>query len=228
MSWSMSGHDRRHWKAPSSTDHYLRAISRVWLDWRWWEHGRQNGTLRVLVGSPILFFLDVTLRPWFEGQKEERRFVCTVSRFLSGHCYVRSLVRSDVSECAGDYATVDHLIWHCERFWLERHRLIDALAALNVSIGIPFRDLFALKKWCAMKCCLDFLEIKLLWFDPFPIFEGLEMYSLGPWMASISGLIRFYFFVKIKKIKENWSIMRKDSHKTLFTQKFSKVHKGVQ
>jgi hypothetical protein len=23
-------------------------------------------------------FSDMTLRPWFEGQKEERRFVCTV------------------------------------------------------------------------------------------------------------------------------------------------------
>jgi hypothetical protein len=32
------------------------------------------------------------------------------------------------------------LIWHCERFRLERHRLIDALAAPNVSIGIPIRD----------------------------------------------------------------------------------------
>jgi hypothetical protein len=35
-------------------------------------------------------FPDVTLRPWFEGQKEERRFACTVSRVLSGHCSCRS------------------------------------------------------------------------------------------------------------------------------------------
>jgi ribonuclease HI len=34
-------------------------------------------------------FPDVTHRPWFEGQKEDRRFVCTVSRVLSGHCFVR-------------------------------------------------------------------------------------------------------------------------------------------
>jgi hypothetical protein len=40
-----------------------------------------------------------------------------------------------VCVCVGDYETVDHLIWHCERFRLERHRLIDALALLNVSIG---------------------------------------------------------------------------------------------
>jgi hypothetical protein len=32
----------------------------------------------------------VTLRPWVEDQKEKRRFVCTVSRVLSGHYYVRS------------------------------------------------------------------------------------------------------------------------------------------
>jgi hypothetical protein len=30
-------------------------------------------------------FPNVTLRPWFEGQKEKRSFVCTVSRVLSGH-----------------------------------------------------------------------------------------------------------------------------------------------
>jgi hypothetical protein len=52
--------------------------------------------------------------------------------------------------CAGDYEIVDHLIWHCERFRFERQPLIDALAALNVSIGIPIRDLCALKKWCAV------------------------------------------------------------------------------
>jgi hypothetical protein len=35
-------------------------------------------------------FPDVTLRPWFEGQKEESKFECTGSRVLSGHCSVRS------------------------------------------------------------------------------------------------------------------------------------------
>jgi hypothetical protein len=30
-------------------------------------------------------FPNVTLWPWFEGQKEKRSFVCTVSRVLSGH-----------------------------------------------------------------------------------------------------------------------------------------------
>jgi hypothetical protein len=40
-------------------------------------------------------FPDVTLRPWFEGQKEERSFVCTVSRVLSGHllCSIASRLK---------------------------------------------------------------------------------------------------------------------------------------
>jgi hypothetical protein len=108
-------------------------------------------------------FPDVTLR----GQNEERRFVCTVSRVLSGHCSVRShlgrfrIVEDLMCVCAGVYETVDHLIWHCERCQLERHCLIDALAVLNVSIGRHIRDLCALKK--------DFLRgfgIKLWRFGP--------------------------------------------------------------
>jgi hypothetical protein len=142
MNWSMSGHDRRHWQAPSSTDHCIRAISRVYT-------GRFAHSI----------FPDVTLRPWFEGHKEERRFVCTLSMVLSGHCSVRShigrfqIVGDLICVCAGDYETMNHLILHCKRFRLERHCLIDALAALKVSIGIPICDLCALKKWCTVKCC---------------------------------------------------------------------------
>jgi hypothetical protein len=63
-----------------------------------------------------------------------------------------------------DYETVDHLIWHCGRFETERCYLTDALGALDVQLGTPVRDLFAQKKWRAMKCCLDFcrsLEIRI-------------------------------------------------------------------
>jgi hypothetical protein len=61
-------------------------------------------------------FPDVTLRPWFEGQKEERSFVYTVSRVLSEHCSVRShlcvfRINEDlICVCAGDYEAVGHLI----------------------------------------------------------------------------------------------------------------------
>jgi hypothetical protein len=83
--------------------------------------------------------------------------------------------------------------------------LIDALATLNVSIGIPIRDLCALNKWSAIKCCVDCLRepgIKLRWFGPSSVFKGLKMYSLGPEMTSVSGPIRFYFFILKKKTKK--------------------------
>jgi hypothetical protein len=62
---------------------------------------------------------DVTLRRWFEGQKEERRVVCTMSRVLSGHYSVRShlgifRIFEDLKcVCAEDYETMDHLMWQC-------------------------------------------------------------------------------------------------------------------
>jgi hypothetical protein len=65
---------------------------------------------------------------------------------IRSHLGIFRIVEDPMCVCAGDYETVDHLIWRCERFWLERHRLIDALAALNVSIGTSIRDL------CAVVC----------------------------------------------------------------------------
>jgi hypothetical protein len=38
--------------------------------------------------------------------------------------------------CLRDYETVDHLIWHCERFETERRRLTDALTALDEQLTI--------------------------------------------------------------------------------------------
>jgi hypothetical protein len=66
--------------------------------------------------------LKVSLRPSFEGQRENKNFVSTVSRIMSGHCTARShLSRFRIFEGAicmylRDYETVDHLIWQCVRF----------------------------------------------------------------------------------------------------------------
>jgi hypothetical protein len=93
----------------------------------------------------------VLLRPWFEGQKEERSFVTSVSRIISRHSSVRShldrfgIVEGPMCVCLQDYGTVDHLIWHCQRFGSERHRLIDALSELDVLHGTPVRDLCDLR-----------------------------------------------------------------------------------
>jgi hypothetical protein len=110
----------------------------------------------------------VSILPWFEGQKEDRSFVTSVSRIMSGHSSVRShldifgIVEDPMCVCLQEYETVDHLIWHCERFGSERHRLID---------GTPVRDLCGLRKWSAIECCLDFLgNFKIrFWSDYFPL-----------------------------------------------------------
>jgi hypothetical protein len=105
----------------------------------------------------------VSLRPWFESQRENRKFVSTVLRIMSGHCATRShlsrfgIVEEVMCVCLADYETMDHLIWHCRRFETERRRLTDAFAALDVRLGTPVRDLCAQKRWRSMRCCLDFL-----------------------------------------------------------------------
>jgi hypothetical protein len=73
----------------------------------------------------------VSLRPWFEGLKEERSLFTSVSRIMSGHSSSWSpldrfgIVEDPMCVCLKDNETVDYLIWHCERFGLERHPLID-------------------------------------------------------------------------------------------------------
>jgi hypothetical protein len=93
-----------------------------------------------------------------QGQKERKSFVTSVSRIMSGHCSVRShldrfgIVEDPMCVCLKDDETVNHLIWFCERFGPERHRLIHALSDLDVLHGTPVRDLCGLRKWSAIKC----------------------------------------------------------------------------
>jgi hypothetical protein len=55
----------------------------------------------------------VSLRPWFiEGRREDRKFVSTVSRIMSGHCTARShlsrlrIVKGAMCVCLKDYETI--------------------------------------------------------------------------------------------------------------------------
>jgi hypothetical protein len=91
--------------------------------------------------------------------------------FVRSHLDRFEIVEDPMCVCLKDYETVDHLIWHCERFGSERHRLIDALSELDVLHGTSVRDLCGLRKWSAIKCCLDFLgSFKVgFWTDYSPI-----------------------------------------------------------
>jgi hypothetical protein len=67
----------------------------------------------------------VSVKPWFDGQEEERRFVTTISRVMSGHCSIRAhleryrIVGDPMGVCLMNYETVDHIIWECSRFEVE-------------------------------------------------------------------------------------------------------------
>jgi hypothetical protein len=60
---------------------------------------------------------------------------------MSGLCAARShlsrfrIVEEATCMCLKDYETVDHLIWHCDRFKTEIRRLNNALTALEVQLS---------------------------------------------------------------------------------------------
>jgi hypothetical protein len=69
-----------NWRTLSSTDH-LRAISRVWLDRHWWQHGKQNGTPQILVGSTILFFQMWHFGPGLRGKRRREGLYALCQEF---------------------------------------------------------------------------------------------------------------------------------------------------
>jgi hypothetical protein len=81
------------------------------------------------------------------NQAEERNFVTTISRFMSGHCSIRAhlerfkVVGDPISVCMMNYETVDHFIWKCSRFEDERRQL----AAVNIKEGTPTIVLLCIK-----------------------------------------------------------------------------------
>jgi hypothetical protein len=112
---------------PFLTDHCRRVISKTCArpfllrDWQGkWDLADTGRFAHFILPR-------LSLRLWFEDQKEERSFVTSVSRIMSGHSSVRShldrfgIVEGPMCVCLKDYETVNHLIWHCERFGSERH-----------------------------------------------------------------------------------------------------------
>jgi hypothetical protein len=57
---------------------------------------------------------------------------------MSGHCSIRAhldrfrIVGDPICVCMMNYETVDHIIWECSRFEVERRQLLLGLAAVNV------------------------------------------------------------------------------------------------
>jgi hypothetical protein len=58
-------------------------------------------------------FPRVSLGPWFEEWRTERKLIPTLSRIISGHCRVRAHLKR--------FSIVRHIIWKCSRFRLKEH-----------------------------------------------------------------------------------------------------------
>jgi hypothetical protein len=92
-------------------------------------------------------------------------FVTTISSVMSGHCSIRAhldrfkIVSDPTCVCMMNYETVDHIIWECSRFEVERRKLLLGLAAVNIKEGTTIRyPVCALEKWAALKLCHKFLR----------------------------------------------------------------------
>jgi hypothetical protein len=92
-------------------------------------------------------------KPWFDVQAEERSFVITISKVMSSHCSIRAhlerlrIVGDPICLCMMNNKTVDHIIWECSRFEVERRQLLLGLAAVNIKEETPIQDLCALQKF---------------------------------------------------------------------------------
>jgi hypothetical protein len=106
----------------------------------------------------------VLVKPWFDGQAEERSFVTTISRVMSDHCSIPAhlerfiIVGDPICVCMMNSETVNHIIWECSRLENERRQLLLDLAAVNVKKGTPIRDLCAFQKWAALRLYHRFLR----------------------------------------------------------------------
>jgi hypothetical protein len=106
----------------------------------------------------------VSLGSWFERVGEERGYVCTVSRLMSGHTATRShlnrfsIVDSPLCICGDGYETIDHLIWSCPKYESERISLKLSLTRCGYVGDSPIRDVCAEKKWEVLKIIYEFMK----------------------------------------------------------------------
>jgi hypothetical protein len=109
-----------HGQMTVASDHRImarQAMVKQWqYVWRTGDTGRLANSIRTVV----------SVKPWFDEQAEERSFVTTISRIMSGHCSIRAylerfrIVGDPICVCMMNYETVDHIIWECSRFEVER------------------------------------------------------------------------------------------------------------
>jgi hypothetical protein len=80
-------------------------------------------------------------------QSEER--LC--DNTIRAHLEQFRIYGDPICVCMMNYETVDHIIWKCSRFEVERRQLILRLAAVTIEEETSIRDLCALQKWATLR-----------------------------------------------------------------------------
>jgi hypothetical protein len=170
----------------SSTDHYLRAISRVWLDRSWWKHGRQNETPRILVGSPILFFQMCHFGPGLRAKRRrEGLYALSQGFYLGIALFNRILVDFKLLKI---WCLCVQVIMRQWTTWFVtvkdfRWKDINSLMCLPRWMWVLEYPLVICVHWRSdVPWSVAWFGIKFWWFGfgPSLVFEGLEIYSLRP------------------------------------------------
>jgi hypothetical protein len=89
---------------------------------------------------------NISLSPWFQDLVDEnRRSIVIMSRIISNHTRTAShlnrikILADPLCICGENYETVDHILWQCPRFTIERETVKRELEPQNFSTAI--RDL---------------------------------------------------------------------------------------
>jgi hypothetical protein len=103
----------------------------------------------------------VWVNPWFDRQAEETSFLTTISRVMFGHYSIRAHLErfGIVWDPICTYMineTVDHIIWECSRFGVER-RPVETRDRVYKK-GYTNSGSLALQKWAALRLCHRFLR----------------------------------------------------------------------
>jgi hypothetical protein len=77
---------------------------------------------------------------------------------LMSHIGRMNIVENLLCICLGDYETIDHAMWSCERYDSERQQLWNDLRVTGTAWETLVRDLLGCKDWRGLRECCSFLK----------------------------------------------------------------------
>jgi len=143
---------------PRSSDFFPLAKSRMLVEWQ--EKWNQSNMGRFA----FTIFPNISRKPWFSNFGAERHVITKINRMISNHTCLRThltrirILENQLCECEEDYETLEHILWGCSRFRIERRQLFRELGNLGTPTNVPVRDLLGGRYWKGMQACCSFFK----------------------------------------------------------------------